>query len=147
MAEQTQTYTSESILLKGTAQPLAGYPHAKRVGPFVYLSGFSSRRFDNTYAGVVENPDGTVTLDIKEQTRGVIENMKTVLIEAGGSLSNLVDVTVFLTDMDEFDGYNSVYNEYFNSITGPARTTVQVSRLPDRGIKKLLIEIKGVAYI
>ncbi|PVU87671.1 hypothetical protein BB560_005752 [Smittium megazygosporum] len=137
----------ENIILGNKAQPLAGYPHAKRVGPFVYLSGLSSRRFDNTYAGVVENPDGTFTLDIKEQTRAVIENMKTILETVHGSLDNLVDLTVFLIDMEQFPLFNSVYNEYFNAETGPSRTTVQVSRLPDRGQRKLLIEIKAVAYV
>ena len=62
-----------SVILSDRAQALAAYPHAKIVGDFIYVSGISSRRFDNTYEGVVENPDGTYTRDIKEQTRAVIQ--------------------------------------------------------------------------
>ncbi|PWA00629.1 hypothetical protein BB558_003314 [Smittium angustum] len=137
----------ESLKITHKAQPLAGYPHAKRVGPFVYISGLSSRRPDNTYAGVTENEDGTLTLDIKEQTRTVIMNIKETLELLGGNLHNLVDVTVFLVNMNDFDEYNKVYNEFFNADNGPARTTVEVSRLPGKLPSKLLIEIKSVAYI
>jgi 2-aminomuconate deaminase len=63
----------EGILVRESAQPLASYPHARKVNGFIFVSGISSRRFDNTYAGVTELPDGTYHLDIKEQTKAVIE--------------------------------------------------------------------------
>lgn len=132
------------VILDDRAMPLAGYPHARRAGDFVYLCGTSSRRPDNSHDGVTIHDDGTVDLDIAAQTRAVIENMRTILAAAGGRLENLVDVTTFLVDMDDFAGYNEVYNEYFRAETGPARTTLAVAELPH---PNLLIEMKGIAHI
>ncbi len=136
--------SDQHVILEDRAMPLAGYPHARRAGDFIYLCGTSSRRPDNTHDGVVEHPDGTVDLDIAAQTRAVIENMRTILKAAGGDLDDLVDVTTFLVDMSDFGGYNKVYNEYFRAETGPARTTVAVAELPH---PNLLIEMKGIAYL
>lgn len=132
------------IVLEDRARPLAGYPHARRAGDFVYLCGTSSRRADDSHDGVTERPDGTVELDIGAQTRAVIENMRTILQAAGGDLEDLVDVTTFLVDMDHFPGYNAVYNEYFDAESGPARTTVAVAELPH---PSLLVEMKGIAHL
>jgi 2-aminomuconate deaminase len=86
---------------------------------------------------------GTATLDIREQTRAVIDNIRAVLRSAGADLSDLVEVTTFLVHMNDFGGYNEVYGEYFGA-DGPARTTVAVHQLPH---PHLLIEIKAVAYL
>ncbi len=133
----------ESIILgEERAQALARYPHAKRVGDLLFLSGVSSRRPDNSHQGAKVHADGTVTKDIAAQTEGVIENMRSILESAGLGLKDLVDVTTFLMDMADFPGYNEIYNRYFEKGTGPARTTVAVSALPH---PNLLIEMKGIA--
>lgn len=85
---------------------------------------------------------GTTSLDIRAQTRAVIENIRDILASAGAALSDLVEVNSYLVNMNDFGGYNEVYGELFDS-TGPARTTVAVHQLPH---PHLLIEIKAVAY-
>ena len=136
--------TDDAIILGDRARPLAHYPHARRAGDLLFLCGTSSRRPDNTHAGVTVAEDGSVTLDIAQQTRAVIENMRVILQAAGADLSDLVDLTTFLVNMSDFSGYNAVYNEYFDAQTGPARTTVGVRELPH---PNLLIEMKGIAYL
>lgn len=130
------------ILGSEKAQALAHYPHARRVGDLLFLSGTSSRRADNTHVGATENPDGTFTLDIEAQTEALIENLRGILKAAGLDLEHLVDVTTFLVEMSDFPGYNRVYNRFFDAQTGPTRTTVAVHQLPH---PNLLIEIKAVA--
>ena len=124
---------AESIILKDRANALAHYPHAKKVGDLLFVSGTSSRRPDNSHDGVG---------DIREQTKAVLENIGVILREADLDLENLVDITTFLVNMDDFAGYNEIYNSYFQKETGPARTTVAVHQLPH---PDLLIEIKAVA--
>lgn len=131
-----------AFIIEEGAGALANYPHARRANGFIYISGVSSRRHDNTHEGVTIHHDGTVERDIREQTRAVIRNMERILRAAGAGLENLVDVTVFLVDMADYAGMNSAYNEFFNAQTGPVRTTVAVKQLPH---PNLLIEIKGVA--
>ena len=133
---------SDSKVLKNRAQPLGNYPHVKRVGDFIYVSGTSSRRADNTHEGVEILEDGTVRLDIAKQTKAVIENIGVLLAEMGASLDDLIDMTTFLVDMNDFKGYNEVYGTFFDH-TGPTRTTVAVKQLPH---PNLLIEIKAIAY-
>ncbi|KAF9909252.1 hypothetical protein EC991_008889 [Linnemannia zychae] len=130
------------IILKDRAQALAHYPHGRIANGMIYVSGISSRRLDNTYEGVKENEDGTFELDIKAQTKAVIENIKVILESRGASLANIVDMTVFLTDMKDYGAMNQVYNQYFDAETGPSRTCVGVLTLPS---PKLLIEIKAIA--
>jgi len=84
-----------------------------------------------------------VTVDIRLQTRAVIENIARIISEAGGGLSDIVEVSTFLVNMNDFGGYNDVYAEFFGS-DGPARTTVAVHQLPH---PHLLIEIKAIAYL
>lgn len=132
-----------AYILGDRAQALANYPHARRVGDFIYVSGVSSRRLDNTHAGVTIKEDGSVQLDIREQTRAVIENIKAILEAAGAGLENVVDLLVMLVDMDDYAGMNEVYNQYFNGETGPVRTTCAVHQLPH---PNLLIEMKAVAW-
>lgn len=124
------------------AGALANYPHARKANGFIYVSGVSSRRSDNTHEGVTIHHDGMVERDIREQTRAVIRNIAEILHAAGAGLEHLVDVTVFLVDMADYPGMNSAYNEFFNGQTGPSRTTVAVKQLPH---PNLLIEIKAVA--
>lgn len=130
-------------VIDGKATPRGRYPHFRTAGPFVFVSGTSSREPDNSIAGAQADAFGTMDLDIAVQTRACIENMRDILEFAGGGLDNLIEVTCFLVNMNDFGGYNEVYGEYFTH-DGPARTTVAVHQLPH---PHLLIEIRGVAYI
>ena len=129
-------------VVEGKAKPRGKFPHVKRAGDFLFVSGTSSRRTDNTIAGADVDAMGTTKLDIREQTRAVIENIADILASEGATLRDLVEVSTFLVNMNDFGGYNEVYGEYFD-YTGPARTTVAVHQLPH---PHLLIEIKAVAY-
>ncbi len=129
--------------LSQNAQPLGHYPHIKRVGDFLYISGTSSRRPDNTHVGATQKEDGSWALDIRLQTEAVIKNLESILQSMGAELSDLIDITTFLVDMKDFKGYNEVYGRFFDSETGPTRTTVAVHQLPH---PNLLIEIKAIAY-
>lgn len=131
-----------SGVIPGKAKPRGKYPHLKRAGDFLFVSGTSSRRADNTFAGASVDEAGTATLDIAAQTRAVIENIRDILATAGAALSDLVDVTCFLTNMADFGEYNRAYGEFFDD-DGPARTTVAVHQLPH---PLIIIEIKGTAY-
>ncbi len=131
-------------VLKDKAQPLGNYPHVKRVGDFIYVSGTSSRRPDNTHVGAIKDEEGNWQLDIRAQTKAVIENIGALLQSVNADLSNVIDITTFLVDMKDFKGYNEVYGTFFNHETGPTRTTVAVHQLPH---PNLLIEIKAIAYL
>jgi len=133
--------TTQSHLVAGKAKPRGRFPHAKRAGDFIYVSGTSSRRPDDTFVGV-DVVDGQKVLDITLQTRAVIENIRDILLAAGSDLGDLVQVTSYLVDMADFAAYNEVYAEFFNE-DGPTRTTVAVRELPH---PDLLIEIQAVAY-
>ncbi|GAA0409028.1 RidA family protein [Microbispora corallina] len=127
----------------GKAAPRGRFPHVKVAGGFAFVSGTSSRRPDNTIAGAEADPMGTTSLDIRAQTRAVIENIRDILRAVGADLSDLVQVTAYLVNMNDFGGYNEVYAEYFDE-AGPARTTVAVHQLPH---PHLLIEIQAVALL
>ncbi|MBG6128570.1 2-aminomuconate deaminase [Aquimarina sp. EL_43] len=129
-------------LIQGKATPRGKFPHVKRVGDFIFVSGTSSRRPDNSFEGVEVDEFGTTNLDIKAQTKAVLENINDILKEEGATLKDIVDVTSFLVNMNDFGGYNKVYAQYFD-YDGPTRTTVAVHQLPH---PHLLIEIKVVAY-
>lgn len=132
----------ESKVIAGKAKPRGKYPHIKRAGDFLIVSGTSSRRADNTIAGARSDEFGTTRLDIREQTRAVIENVRDILQSVGAQLKDVVEVTTYLVNMNDFGGYNEVYGEYFG-YDGPARTTVAVHQLPH---PHLLIEIRVMAY-
>jgi 2-aminomuconate deaminase len=134
---------ADGKVLAGQATPRGRYPHLKRAGDFVYVSGTSARRQDNTIAGATVDAMGTTALDIRVQTRAVIETIREMLAAVGAQLSDLVQVTAYLVNMNDFGGYNEVYGEFFDS-SGPARTTVAVHQLPHPHI---LIEIQAVAYV
>ena len=134
--------SDRSVVVPGRTPPRGAYPHLRLTGEWVFVSGTSVRRPDGTIAGADIDADGTVTLDIRVQTRAVLDNMAALLDVVGASLTDLVDLTTFLVTMDDFEGYNEVYAEYFSAETGPARTTVAVHQLPH---PQLAIEIKAVA--
>lgn len=134
---------SQSITVPELAQPLAHYPHARRVGDLIFVSGVSCRQADNSHKGVTIHEDGTVEKDIAEQAAAVLDNIDRILKEAGSGIDDVVDVTVFLVDMDDYAGFNEVYNRYFEAETGPTRTTVAVHQLPH---PNLLVELKVVAH-
>jgi 2-aminomuconate deaminase len=124
--------------------PRGAYPHIRRAGDFLFVSGTSSRRPDNTLAGVEKVDEmGTIKIDIEDQTRAVLTNIKNTLASEGATMADVVDVSSFLVNMNDFGGYNKVYAEFFNKETGPARTTVAVHQLPH---PHLVIEIKVTAY-
>ena len=124
--------------------PRGAYPHTKRVGDFIFVSGTSSRRADNTIAGVdIIDEMGTKRLNIEVQTQEVLKNIEKNLAKESVSLADVVDVTTFLVNMNDFAGYNKAYAEFFNAETGPTRTTVAVHQLPH---PDLVVEIKVMAY-
>ena len=127
-----------------TVTPRGAYPHTKRVGDFIFVSGTSSRRADNSIAGVeIIDAMGTKKLDAKVQTQEVLQNIDKNLAKEGASLADVVDVTSFLVNMNDFADYNKAYAEFFNPKNGPTRTTVAVHQLPHTD---LVVEIKVVAY-
>lgn len=136
------TQSGQARLVQGKATPRGRFPHVVRAGDFLFVSGTSSRRPDNTFVGASADAFGTATVDIRQQTRAVIENIRDILQAEGADLKNVVEITTFLVNMNDFGGYNEAYAEYFDE-GGPTRTTVAVHQLPH---PLLAIEIKAVAY-
>jgi len=134
---------STARTVEGKATPRGRFPHVKVAGGFAFVSGTSSRRPDNSIAGASVDAMGTATLDIREQTRAVIENIRDILRDVGADLSDLVQITAYLVSMNDFGGFNAVYADYFDE-NGPTRTTVAVHQLPH---PHLLIEIQAVAHV
>ncbi|MFC5993619.1 RidA family protein [Pseudonocardia hispaniensis] len=134
---------ADAFLVEGKAKPRGRFPHAKVVGDLIFVSGTSSRRPDNSFEGVEVDEMGVTKLDIKAQTRAVLDNIRDILAAAGASLEDLVQITTYLVNMNDFGGYNEVYAEYFDE-SGPTRTTVAVHQLPH---PHLLIEIQAVACL
>ena len=132
---------TDNDLSPGRAQPRGAYPYARRAGDLIFVSGTSSRCEDNSIAGAEVDALGTTRLDIRIQTRAVLDNINNILGDFGAGLNNIVEISSYLVNMNDFAGYNEVYNEYFD-YEGPARTTVAVHQLPH---PHLLIEIKAVA--
>ncbi|RSM75709.1 2-aminomuconate deaminase [Amycolatopsis sp. WAC 01375] len=130
-------------VISGLAKPRGRFPHVKVAGDLIFVSGTSSRRPDNTFAGVEVDELGATNLDIRAQTRAVIENIRGILHEVGADLADITQITTFLVSMNDFGGYNEIYGEYFDE-TGPARTTVAVHQLPH---PHLLIEIQAIAHL
>ncbi|MBS1978719.1 MAG: RidA family protein [Bacteroidetes bacterium] len=128
-------------------EPVGPYPHARRVGNLLFLSGVGPRqKGTKEIPGAVLNEKGEVIKrDIEAQCRSVFQNVKTILEASGSSWEQLMDVTVFLTHMKEdFPVYNRIYREYFpDPATQPCRTTVEVGALPT----PIAIELKCIAVI
>lgn len=130
---------------QAAAEPVGPYPHARREGEFLFLSGIGPRRRgQREIPGVTLGPDGAVVAhDIEAQTRAVFANIEAVLGAAGASLEHVVDVLVFLTDMaGDFSRFNEVYAEYLGAVR-PTRTTIGVTALPT----PIHVELKVVARI
>jgi len=126
-------------------KPVGAYPHARKVGNLLFLSGVGPRTPDSKeIPGVELDKDGNViSHDIEAQCHSVFNNIRIILEESGSNWENLVDVTVFLTDMRrDFDTYNRIYRDYFKD-NQPCRTTVEVTSLPT----PIAIELKCIATI
>jgi len=139
---------SESFKSSRAPEPVGAFPHAKRVENLLFLSGIGPRkRGTKKIPGVTLDKGGNIaTYDIEKQCRAVFENVRLVLEDAGASWNNIVDVTVFLTDMKkDFPIYNKLYAEYFagDGKPNPTRTTVEVTALPT----PIAIELKVIAAI
>lgn len=129
-------------VLASLAKPRGRFPHVKRAGDFLFVSGTSSRRPDGTFAGAEVAPDGALRLDLRAQTEAILSNIKEILAAENASFADLVEIVAFLTDMGQFGTFNQVYGEHFDD-EGPTRTTVGVRALPH---PFMMIEIKAVAY-
>jgi len=126
-------------------EPVGLYPHARRVGDLLFLSGVGPRsRGTKEIPGVTLNEDGSIAAyDIEKQCHSVFQNIRYILEDAGSSWDNIVDVTVFLTNMeDDFKTYNRLYAEYFKD-NQPCRTTLEINCLPT----PIAIELKVIATI
>jgi len=138
--------SSEDIIQSSTApEPMGLYPHARKVGNLLFLSGVGPReRGTKKIPGVELDDDGNIiSHDIEAQCHAVFRNVKNILEEAGSSWERIVDVTVYLTDMkNDFPTYNRLYAEYFKDNL-PCRTTLEVNRLPS----PIAIELKVIATI
>ena len=132
------------IFSQRAAEAVGPYPHARRAGSLLFVSGIGPRRRGSKeIPGATIDAQGKVTAyDIEAQCRSVFENLRYILEDAGTSWDRIVDVTAFLTDMNDFAAYNKVYAEHFPD-NRPARTTVEVSRLPT----PIAVELKVIATI
>ncbi len=121
------------------------YPHARKIGNFLYLSGVGPRKAGETHIpGVILNELGEIeSYDIETQCHSVFENIRFILEDAGSSWDNIVDIQVFLTNMkDDFKTYNKIYADYFKD-NQPCRTTIEIKSLPT----PIAIELKVIATI
>lgn len=137
--------TNEEIRSSRAPEPVGAYPHARRVGNLLFLSGIGPRkRGSKDIPGVTLDAGGKLLAsDIEAQCHSVFENVRLVLEESGSNWEKLVDVTVFLTDMQrDFATYNRIYAEYFRE-NRPCRTTVEISSLPT----PIAIELKCIATL
>jgi len=135
----------EKINSDRAPQAVGLYPHARRVGDILYLSGVGPRKAGHTdIPGVTLNASGEIDdYDIEAQCHSVFENIRFILEDAGSSWGNIVDVQVFLTNMkDDFKSYNKIYAEYFKE-NQPCRTTIEIKSLPT----PIAIELKVIATI
>jgi 2-aminomuconate deaminase len=136
---------SSAIDTNAAPKPLGAYPHARSVGNLLFLSGIGPRDPQtNEVPGLTRTATGNyITFDFEAQVHSVFQNVKIVLEAAGAQWDDLVDVTVFLTNMErDFDTYNRIYAQYFNT-NQPCRTTLGIDRLPT----PIAIELKCIAVI
>lgn len=140
---------SDVVRSKSAAEPVGPYPHARRAGGLLFLSGVGPRKRGTTIIpGLKLNDAGEeISHDIEAEMRSCFENVRLVLAEAGLNWAEIIDVHVFLTDMEnDWAVYNRVYGEFFPpGPSQPCRTTVEVSRLPQGGDGPIHFEIKVVA--
>lgn len=136
---------SEKIESKTAPEPVGAYPHARKVGDLLFLSGVGPRKKGTKKIPGVELNDlgEIVSYSIEEQCRSVFENVRVILEDSGASWNQLVDVTVFLTNMkDDFKKYNELWKEYFGE-NPPCRTTLEILSLPT----PIAIELKCIAHL
>lgn len=133
---------TESRVFPQKARPRGPFPHLKRVGDLVFFSGTSARRPDDTFEGVRNNADGSLSFDIRKQTHTVFENLRDMLEEIGAGLESLVDIQAYLVDMRDYEAFNETYAEFFG-YSGPTRTTVGVADLPHPHQRLM---VRAVAY-
>ena len=136
---------SNKIVTDKAPKPVGAYPHARQVGNLLFLSGIGPREAGTSdIPGNEYDSDGClIKYDIAAQCHSVFKNVKTVLAESGSSWNNMIDVTVFLTNMkDDFKIYNELYATYFKEAQ-PCRTTVEIKSLPT----PIAIELKVIATI
>jgi 2-aminomuconate deaminase len=133
---------TESRVFPQKARPRGAFPHLKRVDDFIFLSGTSARRPDDSFDGVRVNDDGSVSIDIRRQTRAVFDNIRDMLAGVDVDLSSLVDIQAYLLDMNDYAGFNDVYAEFFG-FDGPTRTTVGVNELPHPHQRLM---VRAIAY-
>jgi 2-aminomuconate deaminase len=136
---------SEEIHSSRAPEPVGSYPHARKAGNFLYLSGVGPReRGSKKIPGAeLDNSGNIISYDIETQCHSVFRNVKYILEEAGASWNDIIDVTVYLTNMkDDFKTYNRLYSEYFKD-NKPCRTTLGINSLPT----PIAIELKVIAYI
>ena len=129
-------------------EPVGAYPHAKRIGKLLFLSGVGPRkRGSKAIPGVTLDDNGNITsYDIEAQCRSCFDNVRVILEDAGSSWDRIVDVLVFLTNMkDDFETYNAMYAQYFagSGKPNPTRTTIEITALPT----PIAVEVKVIATI
>lgn len=136
---------AQEIKTSKAPRPVGSYPHARRVGGLLFLSGMGPRQpgTDAIPGGPIRNAEGPLDYDVDAQTRATLQNIGAVLHEAGLGFEDVVDVTVFLVDMErDFQTFNQVYAEYFPGATA-TRTTVEVGALPT----PIAVELKVIAWL
>jgi len=139
------TERNDNVVSNRAPEPVGAFPHAKRVGGLLFLSGIGPRvRGAKEIPGVTMGTDGEVaSYDIEQQCLSVFNNVRTVLEDAGSGWDRIVDVTVFLTDMKrDFPAFNRLYAEHFAD-NQPTRTTVEINRLPT----PIAVELKVIATV
>jgi 2-aminomuconate deaminase len=132
------------LISKKAPDPVGAYPHARRAGPFLFLSGVGPREpvTGSIPGNVTDGAGKLLSYDIEQQCHSVFRNIKNILEDCGAQWADLVDVTVYLTDMEkDFDRFNRIYADYFKT-TQPCRTTVEVNALPT----PIAIELKCIAW-
>ena len=137
--------SSEKINSNKAPEPVGSYPHARKAGNLLFLSGVGPReRGTKKIPGVELDENGSISsYDIETQCKSVFQNVRYILEDAGSSWDKLIDVTVFLTNMkDDFPIYNKIYAEYFKD-NQPCRTTIEIKSLPT----PIAIELKCIALI
>ena len=137
--------TDRSIKTDKAPRPVGPYPHARRVGPFLFVSGMGPRQpgTDAIPGGPIRDENGPLDYDVAAQTRATLHNIEVVLEASGLTLRDVVDVTVFLVDMDrDFSTFNKTYREFFTT-NPPTRTTVEVGALPT----PIAVELKVIAWV
>ena len=137
--------TQRKVVSERAAEPVGAYPHARQVGNLLFLSGIGPRERGTKHipGATMDESGNVIDYDIVEEARSVFRNVRLILEDAGSAWENIIDVTVFLTDIArDFQRFNEVYREYFAAVE-PCRTTVEVSRLPT----PIHVELKVIATI